>query len=372
MLSRTTLFSSHASCRNTILRCCSEKASQSKHVAPVPNPDEIHDDHDRALPVQRKMRTKVTTPLLEVMLKRIEKILEESMPIKVFKKYTWAKDGMFNLKEDAKIYFDVSKRISNGDEFSTFTRKELSVYNQLPLEMKKAIPIIVLCGAPFGFFFLPLMFVFPQYTLTSHFLTDEQLRQVHTRRLYWRLHCYPNVMDGLKIQIRMITDQQQAYNGLKSIIIKTEHGCPVYADEILRTARGFSIDHSTNKFWAIKRRYWWQLANSFGMGRSHVKVYNQIMAVHYIDMCIVREGLENLSDRDLQTACYVRGLNADGLTREEQEDFMKEWLEVSLHTNSDNISMLLHTIVFLNFDAPTNVKLMPRWFWKKRLRIPEH
>ncbi|XP_033730309.1 uncharacterized protein LOC117319643 [Pecten maximus] len=224
MLSRQSLLLNNVACRNTILRCCSKKAFQDKnHVARIPNPDEIQEEHDRPLPVKKKIRTKVTTPLLNVMFKRFEKLLEDTVPRKLFKKYTWAKDGMFDLKEDTKIYFDVSKRINNGDEFSTFTRKELSVYNQLPLEMKKAIPLIVLCAAPFGFFFLPAMFLFPKYTLTSHFLTDQELRHVHTRRLYWRLHCFPMAMDCLKIQIRMITDQQQAYNALRSLIIKVEY-----------------------------------------------------------------------------------------------------------------------------------------------------
>ncbi|OWF42086.1 LETM1 domain-containing protein 1-like [Mizuhopecten yessoensis] len=375
MLSRRILLLNHVAYRNTIIRCCSEKASLNKfpHVAPVPNPEEIPHDHDRPVPVKRKIRTKVTTPLFAILLNRFEKLLEQTVPRKVFQKYSWARDGMIELKDDTKIYFDVSKRISKGDEFSTFTRKELSVFNQLPREMKKAAPLIVLCAAPMGFFFLPMMFMFPKYTLSSHFLTDQQLREVNTRKLYWRLHCFPNVMDCLKIQIRLISDQQEAYNALKSIIIKTEEGCEIYAFEIVPTARGFSIDHSENSFWNTRSKlYSWQLANSFGMGRNRMKVYNQIMAVHYTDMCIVKEGLDALTDRELQTACYVRGLNADGLTREEQEDFMKEWLEVSLHTNSANINMLLHTMVFLNYDAPTNVKIMPRWFWKKRLRISEH
>ncbi|XP_069107772.1 LETM1 domain-containing protein 1-like [Argopecten irradians] len=369
MLSRQSLLLNPFTCRATILRCCSEKA---KHVAPVPNPHEIHEEHDRPLPVKKKMSTKVTTSLLNVIFKRFEKLMERTVPPRIFKKYTWVKNGMLDLKEDTRIYFDVSKRIANGDEFSTFSRKELSVFNQLPLEMKQAIPLIVLCAAPFGLFFLPALFLFPKYTLTSHFLADAELRHVQTRRLYWRLHCFPMSMDCLKIQIRLITDQQQAYNALRSIIVKTENGAQVYAEDILPATRAFSIDHSNSRYWSLKRLYWWQLANSLGMGRNRGKVYNQLMAIHYIDRCIVREGLENISDRDLQTACYVRGLNADGLTREEQEDFMKEWLEVSLHTHSGNISMLLHSVVFLNYDAPTNVKLMPRWFWKKRLRVSEH
>lgn len=79
-----------------------------------------------------------------------------------------------------------------------------------------------------------------------------------------------------------------------------------------------------------------------------------------MDGAIAREGgVGQLTADELRTACFMRGLNASGLSDNELTRWLEQWLEVTKGINSsEQLSFFLHLPILLTYNHPNNWKLI--------------
>ena len=62
------------------------------------------------------------------------------------------------------------------------------------------------------------------------------------------------------------------------------------------------------------------------------------------------EGLDNLTDSELSSVLFARGFNPSELTREEQLQHLRDWVNVTTKLDPRSIALYLHlpALLFLN------------------------
>jgi hypothetical protein len=68
-------------------------------------------------------------------------------------------------------------------------------------------------------------------------------------------------------------------------------------------------------------------------------------------LAIIRENIDNLVDKDLASACYLRGLNAFDLERSETDAFLRQWTAISTQLDANSGSLLLHLPILLGINV---------------------
>ena len=69
-----------------------------------------------------------------------------------------------------------------------------------------------------------------------------------------------------------------------------------------------------------------------------------------IDDVMTMEGLDNLTDSELSSVLFARGFNPSELTREEQLQHLRDWVDVTTKLDPRSIALYLHlpALLFLN------------------------
>lgn len=108
-------------------------------------------------------------------IKNYDKHLEKHFPaaMKVYRGF------MFGVKafiSDTKEYFKIIMVLNrNNYEFSKLLRREMELYDQLPKDMYRVAPVLIISSLPLGpYVIIPLAYAFPRYLLCSHFWSQRQ------------------------------------------------------------------------------------------------------------------------------------------------------------------------------------------------------
>lgn len=81
--------------------------------------------------------------------------------------------------------------------------------------------------------------------------------------------------------------------------------------------------------------------------------------IHHMDLGIRREGgVHNMPVEYLKNACFIRGLNATNMSNENMIEWLQDWVEISLHIDGNNISLLLHLPILIGYNHPSNWQLL--------------
>lgn len=82
--------------------------------------------------------------------------------------------------------------------------------------------------------------------------------------------------------------------------------------------------------------------------------------VHQIDMAIAREGGPKvLNFVDLKKACHLRGLNVQNQNESVMQEYLQQWLSVTLKLDALSMSLLLHLPILLGYNHASRI-------WDKR------
>lgn len=79
-----------------------------------------------------------------------------------------------------------------------------------------------------------------------------------------------------------------------------------------------------------------------------------------MDRAIAHEGgVQQLTADELRTACFMRGLNASGLSEDELKRWLDHWIQITEHVKSrEHLSLFLHLPILLAYNHPNNWKLI--------------
>ncbi|KAL0280140.1 UNVERIFIED_CONTAM: hypothetical protein PYX00_001522 [Menopon gallinae] len=286
------------------------------------------------------------------------KIYEETFP-SAAKFYKTFSTGIKLFKDDGLQLFQAYKK-SNSHTIHSLTRKELEIFHEMPMNMVKVAPIIVIgTTLPFGAAIFAVGCMFPKTTLSHHFWSDEQKEEFALIDHKRKIKLYKPLLSYMCCRMNYVKESSIKYQ-FASLLEDLEKGINPQIETILKCKQifeeaPFSIQHLSTSHVSLLIR----LHNLHRGWRRKMRLKEFAGIVKAMDSAILKEGgLETLSLSDLRRACFFRGLNPIDLSNEDIIVWLKNWLTISRELDVDSYSLLLHCPVLLSYNAPTNVALL--------------
>ncbi|XP_042348545.1 LETM1 domain-containing protein 1 [Plectropomus leopardus] len=265
-------------------------------------------------------------------------------------------EGFKLLFRDAKEVRRIkAKMFSDGVQVKDLPYREMEKLRQFRRDMIKAIPLVVISIPPFAnYLVFVLMYFFPRQVLIPHFWTPKQ--RVEFQALYHslRVQHHQPVLKGLEnAQVK----DGHLQSRLKDLCAKVQSGENPKVSEILAVRSLFSGPPL-----GIKRMSVAQMRHispllfltphlpGFLIGR---RLSSHGLELLQLDRALSRLGPQQLSDSELRQACYVRGLSSHSLNTNQCREWLSQWLQVSSSLKDSEVSLLLHSIVFLSANYPS-------------------
>nr|XP_020473470.1 LETM1 domain-containing protein 1 isoform X2 [Monopterus albus] len=266
-------------------------------------------------------------------------------------------EGVKLLLQDAKDVRRIkAKMFSEGVKFQDLPYREMEKLRQVRRDMIKAIPLLVISIPPFAnYLVFVLMYCFPRQLLIPHFWTPKQ--QVEFRGRYHSLRAQHHwaVLKGLENRSCHVKDSQ-LQSRLKDLCAKVQNGRNPNASEILAVRSLFSgpplginrmsvnhMRHISPLLFLTPHLPWFLLSR---------RLTHHALELLQLDRALSRLGPHQLSDSELRQACFVRGLDSDSLGIYQCREWLYQWLQMSSSLKDSEISLLLHSIVFLSANYP--------------------
>lgn len=291
-------------------------------------------------------------------VKNYDKVLEKKFPsaMHVYRVFLVGVKEFFN---DMKKLVKITKIVYTHDnDLRCLTRKEIELYYQMPRDMKKVAPVLLVSALPFAnYVVFPLAYMYPRTFLTPHFWSIQQKVDFAQQDLKHRLQYNRRVFRCMQAKLDVMRKNNDPLcEQFGNILGLLGSGLHPTSEEILNIRDLFSRPPlHLNNLSSVHLKYLCKLHDlNAGLMRRY-RLSERSYIVHHMDLAIKREGgVHNMPVESLKHACFVRGLNATNLSTESMIDWLNEWVKVSLVVNQDNISMFLHLPVMLSYNHPNN------------------
>ncbi|XP_055911355.1 LETM1 domain-containing protein 1 isoform X2 [Eupeodes corollae] len=293
-------------------------------------------------------------------VKNYDKVLEKNFPSAV-NVYRIFFDGMKEFFSDMKRYLKIS-RIANDSPkgVRALNRKELELYMQMPRDMIKVAPAIVLSSLPMvGYVAFPLAYMYPRTFLSSHFWTLQQKCEFQQQVLSERLNNNRAVLRSMQALLKGAKKNEQ-YEEIQTILGLLGSGFHPSVDQLLEAKEVFA--KPPYQFNSLSSKHIKLLALMYGLPggffRRH-RMAELAFIIHYMDLAITREGdVHNMPQESIRYACFIRGLNPCNLSNEEMVEWLRNWVKVSMALKEEHMSLFLHLPIFLGYNHPNNWQLI--------------
>ncbi|KAG5882916.1 hypothetical protein JTB14_023378 [Gonioctena quinquepunctata] len=303
----------------------------------------------------KKFRFFVLTHYLDY-LKNYDNVLEKRFTgaIQVYRVFM---DGVRDFIRDTKDYFTIIRILNSpGRNFSKLLRREMELYQQMPKDMRKVAPVLIIAALPLGpYVILPLAYMFPRTLLCSHFWSPEQKSKFSLLNLRDRLGHNRPVFRHLQSQLDYL-EPHCLYDTWNCILGMLGSGTQPCVDDIVRCKDLFKAE--PYHLFYLSRRHVVHLLKLHDMHTGwfrRSRLADKAFILKEMDKAIIREGgVHNLPLEALRKACHVRGLNPTGLNTEEMVKWLTEWIQLSSQIDKESYSLLLHAPILLGYNAPSN------------------
>ncbi|XP_055626249.1 LETM1 domain-containing protein 1 [Toxorhynchites rutilus septentrionalis] len=291
-------------------------------------------------------------------VKNYDKVLEKKFPsaMHVYRVFLVGVKDFFN---DMKRLVKITKIVYTHDnDLRCLTRKEIELYYQMPRDMKKVAPVLLISALPFAnYVVFPLAYMYPRKFLTSHFWSIQQKVDFAQEDLKQRLYYNRRVFRCMQAKLDVLRKAQDPlHEKFNSILGLLGSGLHPTSDEILNiqdlfVRPPFHLGHLSS----VHLKYLCKLHDLHTGMMRRFRLSERAYVIHHMDLAIKREGgVHNMPIESLKHACFLRGLNATNLSNESMIEWLKEWVKVSLIINQDNISLFLHLPILLSYNHPNN------------------
>lgn len=289
------------------------------------------------------------------LVKGYEKVLEKKFPTAMHV-YRIFMVGIKDFYRDMKYYFKIHRRLSTPGRFKCLTRKEIELYHQMPKDMIRVAPMLILSTLPFAnYIVFPLVYLFPRQLLCQHFWTLQQRTEFAMEGLRKRLYNYKPVFRCVQAQLDTLKGREE-HEHWAYVLGLLGSGVHPKPEDIVKSIDLFRGDpYHLDYLYPGHVKGLLRIHNMQTGLRRRRRLAEQATILHEMDMAIIREGgISQLSQDDLRVACFLRGLNPVTMKAEDMVHWLTQWIFVSEAVDTTTLSLLLHCPILLGYNQPSN------------------
>lgn len=150
--------------------------------------------------------------------------------------------GLKDFVRDLKDYFRIIRLLNSPEKnrFQSLTRREIELYHQMPKDMFKVAPVLLLSPLPFAYYIVfPLAYFFPRILLSSHFWTLQQKAEFNLFYLNRRLQHNRPLFRCVQEQLDLVKGNK-LYDDWEAILGMMGSGVQPSVEQILKCKDLFS------------------------------------------------------------------------------------------------------------------------------------
>jgi hypothetical protein len=308
----------------------------------------------------KKIRFYVVHRYLEY-LKNYDKVLERSFPgaMRVYRVFTV---GIKEFAQDLRDYFRIVRMLNTPqrDRFKNLTRREIELYHQMPKDMLKLAPVLILSTLPLAnYVIFPIAYFFPRTFLSRHFWNLQQKSEFNVSDLKDRLLHNRPLFRCVQAQLDKLEGHKR-YAEWASLLGMIGSGVQPHVEQILRCKELFMCEPYHLIY--LKRRHVRHLLKVHDLHTGwfrRTRLSERAVILKAMDNAILREGgVHNMPAEALRNACLIRGLNPANMRNEDMISWLNNWIAISSAVDKENLSLLLHCPILLAYNEPSNWSLI--------------
>ncbi|CAH8479288.1 unnamed protein product [Schistosoma mattheei] len=316
-----------------------------------------------------------------------------------FYNYKLFKNGvhstLIDLGDLSQLWIDITCRSQSILEIlPTLSRHQVYVLRQVPKDLVKILPVMLLAPLPGTILILPIFFAFPRIFLSRAFWTPEQCKSIDTKCLKDRFDyntqsllksklltiiysspCSMNYSQPILKSLRKLASALSQVSILEPISIEQIRDLvpafkgPLSLEQLdtshlaaLCRLNGLSI---YSYIWMMNTLLWSDLFKRKSILKtSRILVLKKHAYFLYVeDQCMQKDKLFNdnslsiLQNSELKQLCLLRGINPYLLNHKDLEEKLQYWISASTVASETDFSFRLHLPLLLcsnNIDINNN------------------
>ena len=319
--------------------------------APSTTVDPLPASTDTAAELGSAANQTAASQLMLAEQKAKEKELEESKPKGPLTARIWAK-----VKEEALHYWHGSKLLAKEVRISwrllrrlmlgySLTRREQRQLRRTFADLLRLIPFIPFIIIPAGELLLPVAIkIFPNMlpsTFESKFSVEEKRRGLIKVRLEMAKFLQETIKEG-GLQA---TDKVKTSEEFKEFFRKVRStGESPSNEDIIKVAQLFeddlTLDNLTRPQLVSVCRY--MQINAFGTDNYlRYQIRHKLSRIRQDDIVISTEGVDNMSQSELVSACQNRGIQTSNLSEDRLREELQQWIDLHLRNKISGTLLVL-------------------------------
>nr|XP_020017551.1 LETM1 domain-containing protein 1 isoform X2 [Castor canadensis] len=237
-------------------------------------------------------------------------------------------------------------------KFHQLSYREMEHLRQFRRDVTKFLFLGIISIPPFAnYLVFLLMYLFPRQLLIKHFWTPKQ--QIDFLDIYdaARKQSHPEIISYLERAIPLTSDTGLRWH-LTDLCTKIQNGVHPAVHEILALRECFGNPPlGMNQLQALQMK---ALSRAMLLTpylpppllRHRLKVHTTV--IHQLDRALAKLGIGQLTDQEVKSACYLRGLNSAHIAEDRCRTWLGEWLQISCSLKEAELSLVLHNVVLLS------------------------
>ncbi|KRZ96829.1 LETM1 and EF-hand domain-containing protein 1, mitochondrial [Trichinella sp. T8] len=270
--------------------------------------------------------------------------------------------GFKLLYIDVKVCLRLLRRLLTGE---TLMRKERRQLIRTTSDLFRLVPFLIFIIVPFMEFALPLVLKFFPGLLPSTFQEEHKEQEKRNKALKVKLDMAKFLQDTLE---DLSLERKKNSDGLNQLTefsafmkkIREEGGGYVSNDDLLKYSKFFEDELTLDSLSYAQLRALCLIVGIQPIGTTNMLLLQLRLKLRELkadDQLIVKEGIDSLSESELQTACRARGMRALGVPVSRLKAQLAKWLELSLNEQVPPSLLLLSSTLYIQEDVPFSVRL---------------
>ncbi|KAK4877266.1 hypothetical protein RN001_009772 [Aquatica leii] len=286
--------------------------------------------------------------------------LEKKFP-RAMRVYRLFMDGMKDFFKDFKEYIKIVHSLNiSGKSLNDLTLKEIELYQQMPKDMRRIAPFLIVSLLPFAnYVSFPIAYYFPRQILCRHFWNLQQISEFSVIFLQKRLSHNKPVFRHLQFQLPNL--EGVLHEKWSKVLGTIGSGLHPHPYNILECKELFETGPYHLQYLSSNHVKHLSKMHEVPMGWfRRTRLGDRAIILQAMDRKIMQQGIEKLPQDVLRNACLFRGLSPVNMKNEDMVAWLNKWIIISCAVNKNSLSLLLHCPILLAYNEPTNWQLIYR------------